>query len=115
MPSNDVNVCKIKERHPELLAKIRNLQCELKELEQKYSKVKSDHEVFISSHQRAKSSFFAIMQPRLRKQNAATYLHRSALDRDLMILQRALGNKVPLEETKYYKYKKSTNTESLTL
>ena len=99
MPSNDVNICKIKEGHPELLAKICNLQRELKELEQKYSKVKSDHEVFISSHQRAKSSFFAIMRPRLRKQNAATYLDRSALDRDLMILQRALRNKVPLEET----------------
>ena len=99
MPSNDVNICKITEGHPELLAKICNLQRELKELEQKYSKVKSDHEVFISSHQRAKSSFFAIMRPRLRKQNAATYLDRSALDRDLMILQRALRNKVPLEET----------------
>ena len=99
MPCNDVNVCKIKEKHPELLAEIRTLQRELKELEQKYAKVKSDHEVFISSCQRAKSSFFAIMGPRLRKQNAATYLDRSALDRDLMIIQRALRNKVPLEET----------------
>lgn len=43
--------------------------------------------------------FFAIMRPHLRKENAATYLDRSALDRDLMILQRALQNKVPLEET----------------
>ncbi|CAH3179949.1 unnamed protein product, partial [Porites evermanni] len=41
-----------------------------------------------SGHNRAKcneSSFFAIMRPRLRKQNPAKYLERSALDRDLMI------------------------------
>ena len=39
------------------------------------------------------------MRPRLRKQNPAKYVDRSALDRDLMILQWALKNKVPLEET----------------
>ena len=39
------------------------------------------------------------MRPRLRKQNPAKYVDRSALDRDLMILQQALKNKVPLEET----------------
>ena len=81
------------------MAEIRTLQHELRELEQKYAKAKSDHEVFNASRQRAKSSFFAIMRPRLRKQNAAKYLDRSALDRDLMILERALRDKVPLEET----------------
>ena len=39
------------------------------------------------------------MRPRLRKQNPAKYLDLSALDRDLMILQRPLKNKVPLEKT----------------
>ena len=81
------------------MADIRTLQRELKELEQKFAKAKSDHHVFAASRQRAKSSFFAIMRPRLRKQNPAKYVDRSALDRDLMILQRALENKVPLEET----------------
>ena len=38
------------------------------------------------------------MRPRLWKQNLAKYLERSALDRDLMILQRALKNRVPLNE-----------------
>ena len=38
------------------------------------------------------------MRPRLRIQNQAKYLERAALDRDLMILQRALKNKVPLDE-----------------
>ena len=99
VPCNDVNTCKLKDKHPELLADIRTLQRELKELEQKFAKAKNDHDVFASLRQRAKSSFFAIMRPRLRKQNPAKYLDRSALDRDLMILQRALKNKVPLEET----------------
>ena len=64
-----------------------------------FAKAKSDHDVFATSRQRAKSSFFAIMRPRLRKQNPAKYVDRSALERDLMILQRALKKKDPLEET----------------
>jgi len=76
------------------LADIRILQCELKELEQKFTKAKSGHEVFAASRQRAKSSFFAIIRARLRSQNPARYVDRSSFDRDLMILQRALKNKV---------------------
>ena len=97
-PCHDVNLCKLKDKHPELLNDIRTLQRDLKELEQKYAKAKSECDVFNASRQRAKSSFFAIMRPRLRKQNPAKYLERAALDRDLMILQRALKNKVPLDE-----------------
>lgn len=99
VPCHDVNFCKLKDKHPELLNDIRTLQRELKELEQKYAKAKNETDVFNASRQRAKSSFFAIMRPRLRKQNPAKYLERSALDRDLMILQRALKNKVPLDES----------------
>ena len=55
-PCYDVNSCKLKAKHPELLTKIRTLQRELKELEQKYAKVKSDHEVFSASRQQAKST-----------------------------------------------------------
>ena len=81
-----------------MLNDIRTLQPDLKELEQKYAKAKSECDVFNASCQRAKSSFFAIMCPRLRKPNPAKYLERAALDRDLMILQQALKNKVPLDE-----------------
>ena len=38
------------------------------------------------------------MRPRLKAQNPAKYIDRSSLDKDLMILQRALQNKVPLDE-----------------
>ena len=98
LPCHDVNFCKLKDKHPELLNDIRTLQRELKELEQKYAKAKNETEVFNASRQRAKSSFFKIMRPRLWNQNPAKYLERSALDRDLVILQRALKNRVPLNE-----------------
>ena len=87
VPCHDVNFCKLKDKHPELLNDIRTLQRELKELEQKCAKAKNEMEVFNASRQRVKSSFFAIMRPTLRKQNPAKYLERSALNRDLMILQ----------------------------
>ena len=60
--------------------------------------MKSDSDVLAASRERAKSSFFAVMRPRLRTQNPAKNVDRSALDRDLMVLHRALNNKVPLDE-----------------
>ena len=39
-----------------------------------------------------------MMRPGLRKQNHIKYVDRSALDKDLMILKKALGNKIPLDE-----------------
>ena len=71
VPCHHVNFCKLKDKHPELLNDIRTLQHELKELEQKYAKAKNETEVFNASRQRVKPSFFAIMRPRLRKQNPA--------------------------------------------
>ena len=97
-PCTDVNLCKLKDKHPELQNDIRILQRDLKELEQKYGKAKNDNDVFLAARQRAKSSFFAVMRPRLKCQNSAKYLDRGALDRDLMVLQRALQNKVPVDE-----------------
>lgn len=98
MPCDNVNFCKLKAKHPELMNDIHTLQGDLKDLEKKYAKAKSNCDVFDASRQRAKSSFFAVMRRRLRKQNPAKYLERAALDRDLMVLQRALKNKVPLDE-----------------
>ena len=37
-------------------------------------------------------------QPRLRKQNYIKYVDRSAIDKDLLILKKALANKIPLNE-----------------
>ena len=50
-----------------------------------------------SARERAKTSFFAVMRPRLKAQNLLKYGigKRMQLDRHLLILQRALNNKVP--------------------
>lgn len=73
-PCDDVNFCKLKDKHPELSTDIRTLQCYLKELQQKCAKANSEYDVFNASRQRAKSSFFTIMDLRLRKQNTWSML-----------------------------------------
>lgn len=98
-PCTDINVCQLQDKHPETQTEIREIQKELKELESKYTKAKNDHDVFFASRQRAKSNFFAVMRQRLKQQNQAKYVDRSALDRDLQILQRALTNKIPIDTT----------------
>ena len=45
---------------------------------------------FTAARVRAKSSFFSVMSPNLKGQNQVKYANRSRLDKDLMILQRAL-------------------------
>lgn len=49
----------------------------------------------------AKSSFklFRNYETRLRNQNQIKYINCSALDKDLLILKKALGNKIPLNES----------------
>lgn len=97
-PCVDANICRLPEKHPELQNDIRELQKDLKELEKKYNHAKSDNEIFVASRQRAHSSFFHVMRPRLKRQNQPKYLDRHALDRDLQILQRALSNQIPPNE-----------------
>ena len=94
----DVSLCKLKDEDPDLQKDIWALQRKFKELRQKYWKAKNDNDVFLAARQRAKSGFFAVMRSRLKCQNPAKYIDRGALDRDLMVLQRALQNKVPVDE-----------------
>ena len=70
----------------------------VKDLEKRQEKSKNEFDIFKAARERAASSFFAVMRPRLRKQNHIKYVDRSALDKDLMILKKVLGNKIPLDE-----------------
>ena len=70
----------------------------VKDLEKRQEKLKNEFDIFKAARERAASSFFAVMRPRLRKQNPIKYVDRGALDKDLMILKKALGNKIPLDE-----------------
>lgn len=97
-PCNGIANCRYTDKHPEIKSEIQELKRILKDLEKKEVKTKNDYDVFKAARERASSSFFAIMRPRLRSQNAIKYVDRSALDRDLMILKRALGNKVPMDD-----------------
>ena len=53
---------------------------------------------FKAARERAANSFFSVKRPRLRKQNYIKNIDRSALDKDLLLLIKALANKIPLNE-----------------
>ena len=87
-------MCKIIEKHPEIKTKISQLQREIRSLQNKAQQEETHFKGFTAAYERAKSSFFFVTRPRLKAQNQVKYANRSRLDRDLMILQRAL-KKVP--------------------
>ena len=89
-PCTDINACKIKEKHTEQKAKISQLQREIRSLENKAQEEEAHLKGFTAARERAKSSFFYVMRPRLKKQNQVKYSNRSRFDRDLLILQRAI-------------------------
>ena len=93
-PCTDINACKIKEKHPEHKAKISQLQREIRSLENKAQEEEAHLKGFTAARERAKSSFFYVIKARLKKQNQVKYSNISRLDRDLIILQRAI-KKVP--------------------
>lgn len=96
-PCTDITQCKIKEKHPESRSRITQLQREVKSLESKVAEEETHYKTYVSARERAKSSFFAILRPRLKAQNPLKYGsgNRLRLDHDLLVLQRALNNKVP--------------------
>ena len=77
--------------------KVNKLQREIKSLESQAAEEEENIKRLASARERAKTSFFAVMRPRLKAQNLLKNGtgKRMQLDRDLLILQRALNNKVP--------------------
>ena len=96
-PCSNIDSCKIKDKHPEHKMKVNELQREIKSLESQAAQEEENIKSLASARERAKTSFFAVMRPRLKAQNLLKYGtgKRMQLDRDLLILQRALNNKVP--------------------
>ena len=89
--------CKIREKHPEMKAKISSLQAELKELHKQHEKQRSELILKLRCRQRKIKIefFFSVMRNRLRMQNLPKYSDRLKLGKDLLVLQRALRNEVP--------------------
>ena len=81
------------------------LQCLVKDLEKRQQKSASDILSFKAACEKAANSFFAVMRPRLKKQNAMKYAgtDRIVLDRDLLTLRKALCNKIPVNENEDWK------------
>ena len=83
-PCTDIDACKIKEKHPEHKPKISQLQREIRSLENKAQEEEDDLKSFTAAHERAKSSFFYVMRPRLKRQNQVKYSNRRRLDREIL-------------------------------
>ena len=96
-PCSNIDSRKIKDKHSEHKVKVNEIQREIKSLESQAAMEEENIKRLASARERAKTSFFAVMRPRLKAQNLLKYgtRKRMQLDRDLLILQRALNNKVP--------------------
>ena len=83
-PCINISCCKVREKHPEHRAKIQELQRMIKNLEQQSTDEEANIKGLRNVGERAKSSFFAIIQPRLRAQNLIKYARgkRLQLDQD---------------------------------
>ena len=90
-----MQICGVSEKHPQIKTEISELQKLVKELEKKESKASDDLQKFKLAKERSLSSFFSVMRPRLRRQNAR-YVDRFQLDKDLVVLKKILQNKIPL-------------------
>ena len=99
-PCTDMNKCGASEKHPESKSEIQELQKLIRDLEKKEAKAADDLRSFKLAKERSSNNFFAIMRPRLRKQNEGRYVDRFALDKDLIILRNIFNNKVPLDDSK---------------
>ena len=84
------------------------LQCLVKDLEKRQQKSASDILSFKAACEKAANSFFAVMRPRVKKQNAMKYAGTDriifiVLDRDMLTLRKALCNKIPVNENEDWK------------
>ena len=64
-------------------------------LQQEHSDAESKLKAICESRKKASTSFFAVMRPRLKARNFIKYSDCVSLDRDLLILEKALTGKIP--------------------
>jgi len=96
-----MNKCGASEKYPESKSEIQEPRKLIRDLEKKEAKVADELRSFKLAKEQSSNNFlFAIMRPRLRKQNEGRYVDRFALDKDLIILRNIFNNKVPLDDSK---------------
>lgn len=96
-PCTDMNSCGASEKHPESRSEITELQKLIKELQKKEAKASEELQAFKLAKERSVNGFFAVMRPRLRRQNEGRYVDRFALDKDLILLKNIFNNKIPVD------------------
>ena len=89
--------CRMKDKHPEVAKSLGEAQKMVATLKKNSETAKQTLEQFTLQIQKSPGSFFAVMRPQLKRLNPIRYLKRQDLDKDLVYLQRVLGNKIPPE------------------
>lgn len=95
-----MNSCGASEKHPESKSEIMELQKLIKDLQKKEAKASEELQSFKLAKERSVNSFFAVMRPRLRRQNEGRYVDRFALDKDLILLKKIFHGKVPVDTSR---------------
>ena len=96
----DMNNCGASEKHPESKNEITELQKLIKDLQKKEAKASEELQSFKLAKERSVNSFFAVMRPRLRRQNEGRYVDRFSLDKDLILLKKIFNNKIPVDTSR---------------
>ena len=65
-PRSNIDTCKIKDKHPDHKMKVNELQREIKSLESQAAEEEENIKRLASARERAKTSLFAVMRPRLK-------------------------------------------------
>lgn len=89
--------CQLKDKHPELKKEITEGQKIVTSLKKNLNHARQELEEFKCKLAKARGNFFSIMRPRLKQIDPIKYISRQALDKDLLVLQRALGKNIPPE------------------
>ena len=98
--SMDMNNCGASEKHPESKIEITELRKLIKGLQKKEAKASEELQSFKLAKERLVNSFFAVMRPRLRRQNEGRYVDRCSLDKDLILLKKIFNNKIPIDTSR---------------
>ena len=96
----DMNNCGASEKHPESKIEITELRKLIKDLQKKEAKASEELQSFKLAKERSVNSFFAVMRPRLRRQNEGRYVNRFSLDKDLILLKKIFKNKIPIDTSR---------------
>ena len=96
----DMNNCGASEKHPESKNEITELRKLIKDLQKKEAKASEELQSFKLAKERSVNSFFAVMRPRLRRQNEGRYVDRFSSDKDLILLKKILNNKIPIDTSR---------------